>query len=146
MRRVGSVLAECVALTALDLSDNALEDTGAENLAMCLPQCAELERLCLRENEIGGMGAAALAGALAGMGGLKELDVGGNKLKAAGAGLLSIGLCESATLRRSVNAPPRTAGRILQGMHALTGSMLGTGLISRATVSGPVAQVCHYFC
>jgi Ran GTPase-activating protein (RanGAP) involved in mRNA processing and transport len=92
------VLAQCPALTHLNLCFNSIEAAGAESLAGVLGRCRELVHLNLSSNWIEAGGAESLAGVLAQCTALAHLDlrehndignVGGGRLRASWRGQAS---------------------------------------------------------
>jgi Ran GTPase-activating protein (RanGAP) involved in mRNA processing and transport len=57
---LAEVIAQCRALTRLDLDDNNIKSTGAQNLASVLAQCPLLAHLNLSDNKIEQTGQGAL--------------------------------------------------------------------------------------
>ena len=94
--RLTGVLAQCPALTHLDLSGNyGFGAAGAERLAGVLGQCPALAHLNLNRNYIGAGGAERLAGVLAQCPALTHLDLSWNQIGDAGAESLAgvLGQC-----------------------------------------------------
>ncbi len=84
--RLAGVLAQCPALTHLNLCFNSIE---AESLAGVLGRCRELVHLNLSSNNIGQAGAESFAGVLAQFTALAHLDLSSNSIRAAGAETLA---------------------------------------------------------
>ena len=88
--RLAGLLAQCPALTHLDLSGNyGFGAAGAESLAGVLGQCTALTHLNLGYNRIGNAGAERLTGALAQCTALAHLDLSYSDIRDAGAEFLA---------------------------------------------------------
>ena len=77
---LAGVLAQCTALTHLDLSGNEIGPAGAERLSGVLAQCAALTHLDLSVNQIGDTGAEFLGGVLAQCTALTHLNLYTNEI------------------------------------------------------------------
>jgi Ran GTPase-activating protein (RanGAP) involved in mRNA processing and transport len=81
----GGVLAQCRELLHLDLSENDIDEAGAERLAGVLGQCPALAHIDLSYNLIGPAGTESLAGVLAQCTALAHLDLEFNGIGVGGA-------------------------------------------------------------
>ena len=86
---LAALIAHPIGLTALDLSEDRVGNTGAEVLAPALRHLSQLAFLCLDSNDISAAGATALAPALSRLFALTELNLSGNRLGADGAEALA---------------------------------------------------------
>jgi hypothetical protein len=85
VERLAGVLAQCPALSHLDLSQNYEFGACAESLAGVLAQCRELLHLNLSSTFIGSGGAESFAGVLGHCAALAHLDLSGNGIRDDGA-------------------------------------------------------------
>ena len=78
--QLAGLLAQCPALTHLDLRSNSIPQEGACELASVLGQCSALTHLNLGDNSIGVLGTGRLAGVLAKCASLSHLDLSQNAI------------------------------------------------------------------
>jgi hypothetical protein len=149
--RLAGVLAQCPALTHLDLSGNCgFGAAGAERLAGVLGQCRELVHLNLSGNQIGPAGAERLAGVLGQFAALAHLDLGINQIGTSGAERLAGVLAQCAVLshlnlsgNRIGNAGVEGLAGVLAQCTALVHLNLGGNQIGPAgteSLAGVLAQ------
>jgi Ran GTPase-activating protein (RanGAP) involved in mRNA processing and transport len=118
-------LAQCPALSHLDLSGNEIKIGGAESLAGVLALCASLAHLKLEHNQIGDAGTEGFAGVLAQFPALARLDLGYNDIGSAGAERLAGVLGQCPALGDLILSGNRRmfssagAGRLAAGLAAL---------------------------
>ena len=96
---VSQVLKANSSLTSLDLSGNAIRQSGASCLSDALIANSSLTSLCLSGNEIGDNGASCLSQALIANSSLTTLDLSGCSISQSGASCLSHALEANSSLR-----------------------------------------------
>ena len=96
---VSQVLKANSSLTSLDLSGNAIRQSGASCLSDALIANSSLTSLCLSGNEIGDIGASCLSQALIANSSLTTLDLSRCSISQSGASCLSHALEDNSSLR-----------------------------------------------